>query len=206
MNLVEWLALIAQSGAPPRSSGSSTVPIVFLGILMGLFALVMFSALIRLYKRCPPNKVMVIFGKTGHGAARCIHGGAAFVYPVIQELAYLDLDPISAEIGAVKAVSRDNVPLSILVDGAVAISPEPGIVEKAASQLLGLRKEQIRQRAESIIVGQLRMIVADMTTDEIRSSLRVLADGVRSLAAPELKQIGLRIVSLSVSALEVDKK
>ncbi len=41
---------------------------------------------VRRYKRCPSNQILVIYGKTGEGVARCVHGGAAFVWPVVQSV------------------------------------------------------------------------------------------------------------------------
>ena len=64
----------------------------FILILVGVFVLfVTFLALISRYKRCPSDKILVIYGKTGGSSAKCIHGGGAFVWPVIQDFAYLDL-------------------------------------------------------------------------------------------------------------------
>ena len=51
------------------------------------------------YRRCPSNKVLVIYGKVAGGnTAKCIHGGAAFVWPLIQDHQYLDLEPIQIEV------------------------------------------------------------------------------------------------------------
>ncbi|MCK4564852.1 MAG: flotillin family protein, partial [Verrucomicrobia bacterium] len=50
-------------------------------------------AFVSRYRRCPSNKILVIYGKTSSGAAKCIHGGAAFVWPLFQDFAYLDLEP-----------------------------------------------------------------------------------------------------------------
>ena len=37
------------------------------------------------YKRCPSDKILVIYGKTGGGrSSKCIHGGASFIMPLIQ--------------------------------------------------------------------------------------------------------------------------
>ena len=56
------------------------------------------SAILKRYKRCPSDKILVIYGKTGrHGSSKCVHGGAAFIWPVFQNYAFLDLTPISIE-------------------------------------------------------------------------------------------------------------
>ncbi|HEY9489375.1 MAG TPA: flotillin family protein, partial [Chryseosolibacter sp.] len=45
------------------------------------------SALIARYKRCPSDKILVVYGRTGGTSAKCIHGGGAFIWPVIQDFA-----------------------------------------------------------------------------------------------------------------------
>src|SRR5437763_16291101 len=75
---------------------------IWLGILGGMVAVVFFTMVILLkanYKRCSSNQVLVIFGKTAKGqAAKTVHGGAAFVWPLIQDYSYLSLEPIQIEI------------------------------------------------------------------------------------------------------------
>ena len=69
-------------------------------ILIGIAVVVIFitiSALISRYKRCPSDKILVVYGRTGGATAKCIHGGGSFIWPVIQDYAYLDLKPISIE-------------------------------------------------------------------------------------------------------------
>ena len=45
------------------------------------------------------NRILVMYGKVGSGtSARCIHGGAAFVIPLIQDYEYLSLEPIQIEV------------------------------------------------------------------------------------------------------------
>ena len=72
------------------------------GILVTIFLLfILFIVLIGIaarYKKCPSDQVLVIFGKTkGDKAARCIHGGAAFIWPVIQDYGFLSLRPSGAD-------------------------------------------------------------------------------------------------------------
>src|SRR3569623_1158450 len=63
------------------------------------------------YKRCPSNRVLVIYGgRLGKsGAAKTIHGGSAFVMPLIQDYAYLSLEPIQIEVPQRGALSAENI-------------------------------------------------------------------------------------------------
>ena len=57
---------------------------------------------------------MVIFGTRGtNGSAKCIHGGGAFVWPIIQDYAYLSLTPISIEANLTNALSRQNIRVDV---------------------------------------------------------------------------------------------
>lgn len=61
-------------------------------------------AILSRYRKCPSDKVLVIYGKVGTDkngqarSARCIHGGAAFIVPIIQSYEYMDLTPISINV------------------------------------------------------------------------------------------------------------
>jgi uncharacterized membrane protein YqiK len=78
----------AQSADDLLGSGLSIALPILLVITVLLLLLWFF---ISRYRRCPSDKILVIYGKTGQGSANCIHGGAAFVWPVIQDYQYLDL-------------------------------------------------------------------------------------------------------------------
>src|SRR5215204_6419290 len=87
--------------------------------LIWIGALVIFGALLFLsfailvmnrYRRCPSNRVLVIYGKVGGGnTAKCVHGGAALVWPLIQDYAYLSLEPLQIAIPLKDALSMENI-------------------------------------------------------------------------------------------------
>ena len=76
---------------------------LYLILIIVAVVFVTLAAILKRYRRCPSDKILVIYGKTGKNAtgsissARCIHGGAAFIWPVFQDYAFLDLKPISIE-------------------------------------------------------------------------------------------------------------
>ena len=77
-------------------------------VILAVVLFVTISSLVARYKRCPSDKILVIYGKTGGSSAKCIHGGGAFVWPVIQDYAYLDLRPLSIEANLTNALSRQE--------------------------------------------------------------------------------------------------
>lgn len=123
------------------------------------FAVVLFvtvAALASRYKRCPSDKILVIYGRTGGTSAKCIHGGGAFVWPVIQDYAYLDLKPISIDANLTNALSRQNIRVDVPCRFTIAISTETDSMGNAAERLLGLTPDQIQELSKDILFGQLR--------------------------------------------------
>nr|NQU92634.1 flotillin family protein [Bacteroidota bacterium] len=171
------------------------VVIVFITIL----------ALFSRYKRCPSDKILVIYGKTGKTqagmtrSAKTIHGGAAFIWPVIQNYAFLDLTPISLEVNLTNALSRQNIRIDVPSRFTVGISTEPGIMTNAAERLLGLQLSHIQELAKDIIFGQLRLIVATMDIEEINTDRDKFLANVSQNVEAELQKIGLKLINVNVT-------
>jgi flotillin len=153
-----------------------TPMILIFVIIMIAFALIL--ALISRYKRCPSDKILVVYGRTGGTSAKCIHGGGAFIWPVIQDYAYLDLKPISIEANLTNALSRQNIRVDVPCRFTIAISTETDSMSNAAERLLGLAPEQIQELSKDILFGQLRLVIATMTIEEINSDRDKFLDNI----------------------------
>ncbi|ODU58365.1 MAG: flotillin [Clostridium sp. SCN 57-10] len=157
------------------------------------------------FKRCPSDKVMVIYGKVGNNSdgtsrsAKCIHGGAAFVWPVLQERAFLDLTPLSISVDLENALSRQNIRINVPSRFTVGISTEPGVMQNAAERLLGLKLPEIQELAKDIIFGQLRLVIATMDIEEINTDRDKFLEAVSRNVEGELKKIGLRLINVNVT-------
>lgn len=160
------------------------------------------SALISRYKRCPSDKILVIYGRTGGTSARCIHGGGAFIWPVIQDFAYLDLKPISIEANLTNALSRQNIRVDVPCRFTIAISTEPDSMNNAAERLLGLKPEQIQELSKDILFGQLRLVIATMTIEEINSDRDKFLENISKNVDTELKKIGLKLINVNVTDIK----
>ncbi len=177
-------------------------------IIACLFALVLLMIVIWFfahYKRCPSDKVMVIYGKIGKNkdgtnrSAKCIHGGATFVVPVIQSYAFLDLTPISIQVDLRNALSRQNIRIDVPSRFTVGISTEQGVMQNAAERLLGLKLSEIQELSKDIIFGQLRLIIATMDIEEINTDRDKFLVAVSRNVETELKKIGLRLINVNVT-------
>lgn len=164
-------------------------------ILMGLF-------FVSRYRRCPSDRILVIYGKTGQGSAKCIAGGAEFVWPVIQDYEYLDLSPISIDVDLKGALSKQNIRIDVPSRFTVGISTEEGIMQNAAERLLGKETMQVRDIAKDIILGQLRLVVATMDIEEINADRDKFLTNVASNVGAELRKIGLQLINVNVTDIQ----
>ncbi|WP_283672938.1 flotillin family protein [Butyricicoccus sp. Marseille-Q5471] len=177
-------------------------------ITVCIIVVVLFAALLAIlsrYRKCPSDKILVIYGKVGSDksgqarSAKCIHGGAAFIVPVIQSFQYLDLTPISISADLKNALSKQNIRIDVPSRFTVGISTEPGIMQNAAERLLGLKLNEIQELAKDIIFGQLRLVVATMDIEEINTDRDKFLSAVASNVEIELKKIGLRLINVNVT-------
>ncbi len=168
-----------------------------------VFALIM--GILSRYRKCPSDKILVIYGKVGSDkngqarSAKCVHGGAAFIMPIIQSYQFMDLTPISINVDLKNALSKQNIRVDVPSRFTVGISTEPGIMQNAAERLLGLRMNEIQELAKDIIFGQLRLVVATMEIEEINNDRDKFLVAVSNNVEIELKKIGLRLINVNVT-------
>lgn len=177
-------------------SNISPIAIVVVAVIV-LFVTI--SALISRYKRCPSDKILVIYGKTGGSSAKCVHGGGAFIWPVIQDFAYLDLKPLSIEANLTNALSKQNIRVDVPCRFTIAITTSTDGMNTAAERLLGLDAEQIQELAKDILFGQLRLVIATMTIEEINSDRDKFLENISMNVDSELKKIGLKLINVNVT-------
>lgn len=177
-------------------------------ILIAVAAIFVFSMLIVVlsrYRKCPSDKVLVIYGKVGTNpdgtprSARCIHGGAAFIWPVVQACQYMDLTPITINVDLTNALSHQNIRVDVPSRFTVGISTEHGVMQNAAERLLGLTQSEIQELAKDIMFGQLRLVIATMDIEEINTDRDKFLEAVSHNVETELKKIGLRLINVNVT-------
>lgn len=170
-------------------------------VVIGFFT---FIAVVRYYRRCPPDKILVVFGKIGKGregearSAKCVHGGATFVIPVFQDFKYLDLTPLTIDIDLKSALSKENIRVNAPSTFTVGISSDLDIMLNAAERLLGLSMTQIEQTASDIIFGQFRATIATMQIEEINADREKFQQTVMVNVEDELAKIGLRLINVNI--------
>ncbi|MEK6153194.1 SPFH domain-containing protein [Flavobacteriaceae bacterium 3-367] len=182
---------------PLQLGGSASLLAIAFAVL---FLFVIIISFIRRYKRCPSDRILVVYGRVGSGnSAKCIHGGAAFVWPVIQDYQFLDLTPISIEVDLVNALSKQNIRVNVPSRFTIGISTEPGIMQNAAERLLGLGMQEVQDLAKEIIFGQLRLVVASMDIEEINSDRDKFLTNISQSVESELKKVGLKLINVNIT-------
>jgi flotillin len=174
--------------------GMLSTTVVFLLVIFGTLA-----AFAMRYKRCPSDKILVIYGKTSGGrSSRCIHGGAAFVWPMIQAYQFLDLTPIPIDIKLEGALSQQNIRINTPSTFTVGIATEKGLMENAAERLLGLSLSDVQNLAQDIIFGQMRVVIATMPIEEINADRDKLIENISNGVEVELRKVGIRLINVNI--------
>ena len=173
--------------------------------LFGVVAFAIFVGALSRYRRCPANKILVISGKVGGGkSARALQGGASFVWPLIQEHAYLSLAPISLDIQLRGALSKQNIRVDVPSQFTIGIATkdEEEVMYNAVERLLGMNEAQIKKAAEDITLGQLRATIATMDIEEINGDREHFEKSVMANVETELKKLGLKVINVNIEDIK----
>ncbi len=182
----------------------NTIPLAFMDIIFSAGAIIfvffmLLMAFASRYKRCPSDRLLVVYGKVGSGkSANCYHGGASFIWPLIQGYQWLDLTPMPIDIRLEGALSKQNIRVNTPSTFTVGVSTEPGVMENAAERLLGLGLGEIKELAKDIIFGQMRVVIATMDIEEINADRDKLIANISTGVEVELKKVGLRLINVNV--------
>ena len=168
-----------------------------------LLAFLLLLFFVSRYKRCPSDKILVVYGKTGgEQSAKCYAGGATFVWPVIQDYRYLDLTPISIDVNLQDALSKQNIRVSVPSQFTVGVSNKPNLMIAAAERLLGQDQASVRDLAHDIIMGQMRLVIANMDIEELNTDRDKFVDSVYRNVGNELHKIGLELINVNVTDIQ----
>ena len=173
---------------------------VILAACAVVFAFILVASIIKRYRMCPPNKILVVFGKVGgQQASRCYNGGSTFVMPIFQSYEYLDLTPMTFDISLGNALSSQNIRVNVPATFTVAISNDPEIMGNAATRLLSRTEEEIQNLAREIITGQMRVVIASMTIEQINADREKLIDLITHGVDVELRKVGLHLINSNIT-------
>jgi len=182
---------------PPLAAFNfGAIALIVVPVLLMLFFVTM---LVRQYRRCPSNRILVVYGKVGgQRAAKCLHGGGTFVLPLLQSYAYLNLEPMTIEIELTSALSKKNIRVNVPSTFTIGISTAPDIMNNAAERLLGLNEKEVAAQARDIILGQTRLVIATLSIEEINQDREKFLDLVNKNVSTEVNKIGLDLINVNI--------
>lgn len=185
--------LIAQSES--STMGFFVIAAVAVVLFLLVLLLVFFASR---YRRCPSNRILVIWGRSGDRSAKCYHGGGKFVWPIIQDYGYMSLEPLSIDIPLEGALSLNNIRVNVPSTFTVGISKSPVMMSNAAERLLGLNSQQIREQAQDIILGQLRLVIATLSIEEINTDREKFMSLINENVTQEINKVGLELINVNI--------
>ena len=177
-------------------------PLIWIGLGGSVLLLFLFFLMfvIKQYKRCPSNMILVIYGKVGtNRAALCLHGGGKFVIPLLQDYAYLRLETLVIDIPLEGALSLNNIRVNVPATFTVGISTDPVLMNNAVERLLHLDERTIRDQAQDIILGQLRLVIATLSIEEINKDREKFMALINTNVGEEVNKIGLSLINVNIS-------
>ena len=185
-----------------HEGGAIIGSIMIFAIVLILVAAVMFFA--QRYKRCPPDQILVIYGRTERTAegrpkpSKTLHGGAALVWPLIQDYAYISLKPMTIRIDLENALSQQNIRINVPSTFTIGVSTEPSSMANAAERLLGFKVEDIEEMAKEIIFGQLRLTVSTLTIEQINQDRDAFLELIQRNVGAEMRKVGLFLINVNI--------
>ena len=188
--------LLAQYSRSGDNTGNQMMLILVVSMAVIMLGMIIFF--FSRYKKCPADKILVIYGKTaGARSSKCMHGGAAFIWPVIQAYELLDLTPIRLEINA-KHKLTDGSTIKPPVKCTVGISTDSGVMDNAAERLSGLGSEEITNLAKDIIESSINHVVDRTESISNNSNKVAFNEAIEDRVQKELSVIGLRVISFDL--------
>ncbi|MFI4883372.1 MAG: flotillin family protein [Phycisphaerales bacterium JB064] len=168
-----------------------------LGVAFFVFVLVIWFLAARV-QRCPPNRILVVWGSAGKTGRRCYNGGIKVVFPVIQQHAYMSVEPLVIDIPLEGALSLNNIRVNVPSTFTVRIAPDPVLMAAAAENLLGKPPQGIRELAQDIILGQLRLVIATLSIEEINKDREKFESQIRETVTNEINKVGLELINVNI--------
>ncbi|MFQ6106929.1 MAG: flotillin family protein [Thermoplasmata archaeon] len=186
-------------------NGEATILIAILVFLAGIFGPILLYA--RRYKKVPPDKAMVVYGKkqVGKKGYQVISGGAKFIWPIVESYEFLPLDVRTLDVNVndiVTDVARSGAKVNIKTVAQVKVSSDAATMDTAAEHLLHKTDSEINEIAMKTLEGHVRGVCATLTVEQINSDRDAISSQIQTMAAADLKNMGIEIRSFVIRDLE----
>jgi flotillin len=179
-----------------------------LGVIGGIVVVVIILTLVVMifsrYTKVGPNQVLIVSGmkhKTEDGSLvgfRIVKGGGTFVMPVFEKVDLLSLELLTIDVQTPEVYTSKGVPVKVDGVSQIKVKGDDVSIRTAAEQFLGKSTDEVRNIATQTLEGHLRAILGTMTVEEIYQNRDAFASKVQEVAAGDMANMGLGIVSFTI--------
>jgi flotillin len=160
------------------------------------------------YTKVGPNQVLVVSGRKhrlveADGSARevgfrVVKGGGVFVWPVLEKVDILSLELLTIDVQTPEVYTSKGVPVRVDGVAQTKVKGDDISIATAAEQFLSKGVDEIKSIAMQTLEGHLRAILGTMTVEEIYQNRDAFASKVQEVAAGDMANMGLTIVSFTI--------
>ena len=176
---------------------------ILAAIVLVVVIFILISVFVGRYVKVGPDEALIVSGrkkKLANGQIigfRIVKGGATFVWPVLEISKIISLRIMPLDVNSSAYTSQG---VQVTVDGIaqIKIDSSQEAIATAAEQFLSLKEEEVRRIATQTLEGHLRSIVGSLTVEEINQNRDAFAQKVQELAAGDLANMGLKIISFTI--------
>src|SRR3989475_4397299 len=177
-------------------------------VVIALTGLIGIAVVLSRYTKVGPNDVLIVSGKkhkyedpdgTQHVRGfRIVKGGGTFVYPVVEKVDILSLELLTIDVQTPEVYTSKGVPVKVDGVAQIKVKGDDGSIATAAEQFLSKGTDEIKNIAMQTLEGHLRAILGTMTVEEIYQNRDAFASKVQEVAAGDMANMGLGIVSFTI--------
>ena len=148
------------------------------------------------YVKAPPNIAFII---TGPFKTRMLIGKAGIRIPFLERIDKLSLGAFQIDVKTKSPIPTAEF-INVRIDSTVSvkISQDPELIKIAAQNFLNTNKDSIAMKINDLLEGNLREIAGTMKLTEMVSNRKVFSEKVQENAVPDLRKLGLELVSFNV--------
>jgi flotillin len=156
------------------------------------------------YTKVGPNQVLVVSGRKHRledGSVvgfRIVKGGGTFVWPILEKVDIASLELLTIDVQTPEVYTSKGVPVKVDGVSQIKVKGDDVSIRTAAEQFLGKSQDEIRNIATQTLEGHLRAILGTMTVEEIYQNRDAFAQKVQEVAAGDMGNMGLGIVSFTI--------
>jgi flotillin len=177
---------------------------VIAGLVVAVVVCLLFVLVLSRYTKVGPNQVLIVSGRRhrledgSQVGFRIVKGGGTFVYPILEKVDVLSLELLTIDVQTPEVYTSKGVPVKVDGVAQIKVKGDDVSIRTAAEQFLGKSQDEIRNIATQTLEGHLRAILGTMTMEEIYQNRDAFASKVQEVAAGDMANMGLAIVSFTI--------